>query len=87
MVAPERAHSGCPLVQGIPYTGMQWLELKIPPLLVWLVIAGAMVGVAYSAPRLSSPLAGSSEAREGPEFGLPRPSAHSEKTPRLMRGS
>ena len=39
---------------------MQWLELKIPPLLVWLVIAGAMFGVAYSAPRLSFALAGSS---------------------------
>jgi protein-S-isoprenylcysteine O-methyltransferase Ste14 len=32
---------------------MQWLELKIPPLLVWLVFAGAMLGMAYSAPRLS----------------------------------
>ncbi len=39
---------------------MQWLELKIPPLLVWLVIAGAMLGVAYSAPSLSFTLAGSS---------------------------
>jgi len=39
--------------------GMQWLELKIPPLLVWLVIAGAMLGVAYSAPKLSFTLAGS----------------------------
>jgi len=39
---------------------MQWLELKIPPLLVWLVIAGAMPGVAYSAPKLSFTLAGSS---------------------------
>jgi protein-S-isoprenylcysteine O-methyltransferase Ste14 len=38
---------------------MQWLELKIPPLLVWLVIAGAMLGVAYSAPSLSFTLAGS----------------------------
>jgi protein-S-isoprenylcysteine O-methyltransferase Ste14 len=38
---------------------MQWLELKIPPLLVWLVIAGAMFGVAYSAPGLSFTLAGS----------------------------
>jgi protein-S-isoprenylcysteine O-methyltransferase Ste14 len=36
---------------------MQWLELKIPPLLVWLVFAGAMLGVAYSAPRLSFTLA------------------------------
>jgi protein-S-isoprenylcysteine O-methyltransferase Ste14 len=39
---------------------MQWLELKIPPLLVWLVMAGAMLGVAYSAPQLSFTLAGSS---------------------------
>src|SRR5262245_31171895 len=39
---------------------MQWLELKIPPLLVWLVVAGAMLGVAYSAPRLSFTLAGTS---------------------------
>lgn len=39
---------------------MQWLELKIPPLLVWLVIAGAMLGVAHSAPGLSFALAGSS---------------------------
>ncbi len=39
---------------------LQWLELKIPPLLVWLVMAGAMLGVAYSAPGLSFALAGSS---------------------------
>jgi protein-S-isoprenylcysteine O-methyltransferase Ste14 len=39
---------------------MQWLELKIPPLLVWFIFAGAMFGVAYSAPRLSFALAGSS---------------------------
>lgn len=39
---------------------MQWLELKIPPLLVWLVMAGAMLGVAYAAPRLSVTLPGSS---------------------------
>jgi len=39
---------------------MQWLELKIPPLLVWLIIAGAMLGVARSAPGLSFTLAGSS---------------------------
>ena len=39
---------------------MQWLELKIPPLLVWLVMAGAMLGVAHCAPRLSFILAGSS---------------------------
>ena len=39
---------------------MQWLELKIPPVLVWLVMAGAMLGVSYSAPRLSFTLARSS---------------------------
>ena len=39
---------------------MRWLELKIPPLLVWLVFAGAMLGVAYSAPTLSFTLPGSS---------------------------
>ena len=39
---------------------LQGLELKIPPLLVWLVFAGAMLGVAYSAPVLSFTLAGSS---------------------------
>jgi protein-S-isoprenylcysteine O-methyltransferase Ste14 len=39
---------------------MQWLELKVPPVLVWLVVAGAMLGVSYSAPRLSFTLAGSS---------------------------
>jgi protein-S-isoprenylcysteine O-methyltransferase Ste14 len=37
---------------------MQWLELKIPPLVVWLVIAGAMLGVAYAAPGLSFTLPG-----------------------------
>jgi protein-S-isoprenylcysteine O-methyltransferase Ste14 len=37
-----------------------WLELKIPPLLVWLVFAGVMFGVAESAPSLSFRLAGSS---------------------------
>jgi protein-S-isoprenylcysteine O-methyltransferase Ste14 len=38
---------------------MQWLELKIPPLLVWLAFAGAMLGVTYLAPTLSFTLAGS----------------------------
>lgn len=32
---------------------MQWLDLKVPPLLVWLVFAGAMFGVAYVAPGIS----------------------------------
>ncbi len=35
---------------------MRWLELKVPPLLVWLVFAGAMLGVAYVAPGFSYPL-------------------------------
>jgi protein-S-isoprenylcysteine O-methyltransferase Ste14 len=39
---------------------MQWLELKIPPVVVWLVFAGAMLGVAHSAPRLSFSLWGGS---------------------------
>src|SRR4051794_24999940 len=39
---------------------MQWLELKIPPPLVWLVFAAAMFGVAYVAPGLSFTLAKSS---------------------------
>ena len=38
---------------------MKWLELKIPPLLVWLIVAGAMLAVAFSAPKLSGTLAGS----------------------------
>jgi len=32
---------------------MQWLELKIPPLLVWFAFAGAMLGMARFAPGLS----------------------------------
>ena len=32
---------------------MQWLDLKVPPLLVWLVFAGAMFGVACVAPGIS----------------------------------
>lgn len=39
---------------------MRWLELKVPPLLVWLVIAGAMLGVAYAVPALSFALPGRS---------------------------
>jgi len=38
---------------------MQWLELKIPPVVVWLVVAGAMLGVSYAAPSLSFTLTGS----------------------------
>ena len=32
---------------------MQWLDLKVPPLLVWLVFAGAMFGVASVGPGIS----------------------------------
>jgi protein-S-isoprenylcysteine O-methyltransferase Ste14 len=39
---------------------MPSLELKVPPLLVWLLFAGAMSGVAYAAPGLSFMLVGSS---------------------------
>ena len=39
---------------------MRWLELRIPPLLVWLVCAGVMLGAAYLAPGLSFRLPGSS---------------------------
>ena len=39
---------------------MQWLELKIPPLLVLLVFAAAMLGLSYALPGLSLPLIGGS---------------------------
>lgn len=32
---------------------MRWLELRIPPLLVWFLFGGAMFGVARQLPRLS----------------------------------
>jgi protein-S-isoprenylcysteine O-methyltransferase Ste14 len=35
---------------------MRWLELKVPPLVVWLVFAAAMRGVAHFTPGLSFPL-------------------------------
>jgi protein-S-isoprenylcysteine O-methyltransferase Ste14 len=38
---------------------MQLLELKIPPLIVWLVFAVAMLGGAYATPGLSFRVAGS----------------------------
>jgi protein-S-isoprenylcysteine O-methyltransferase Ste14 len=38
---------------------MHGLELKVPPLLVWLVMAGAMLGVTHFTPGLSFTLAGS----------------------------
>ena len=50
---------------------MQWLELKVPPLLVWLVIAGAMLAVAHSAPSLSFTLVGRS-AINGPSTRVMR---------------
>lgn len=37
---------------------MRWLELKVPPLLVGLVFAGAMLGVAYVVPEVSFALPG-----------------------------
>ena len=37
---------------------MGWLELRIPPLLVWLVVALAMLGAAYAVPQLSFALPG-----------------------------
>jgi protein-S-isoprenylcysteine O-methyltransferase Ste14 len=37
---------------------MPWLELKVPPLLVWLVAAGAMAGVARLAPQLDFTMPG-----------------------------
>ena len=39
---------------------MQWLELKIPPLLVWFAFAAAMLGLAHATPGLSLSLAGAS---------------------------
>jgi protein-S-isoprenylcysteine O-methyltransferase Ste14 len=38
---------------------VQWLELKIPPLIAWLLVAGAMYGLARYAPGLSFALPGS----------------------------
>lgn len=35
-----------------------WLELKVPPLLVWLAFAGAMLGVARLVPTLTFRVAG-----------------------------
>jgi len=37
---------------------MQWLELKIPPPIVWLVMAAAMLGVAHAVPALTFTFAG-----------------------------
>lgn len=39
---------------------MQWLELKIPPLLLWLLFATGMYSVAYVTPALLLPLPGAS---------------------------
>lgn len=32
---------------------MQWLELKVPPLLVWLVFAAAMLGLSHLVPQFA----------------------------------
>ena len=40
-------------------TGLHRLELKIPPVVVWLLMAVAMLAVSYSTPALSFTLAGS----------------------------
>jgi len=37
---------------------MRWLEVKVPPLLVWLVFGGAMLGVARLAPALTFEVSG-----------------------------
>lgn len=39
---------------------MRWLELKVPPLLVWVVFAAAMLGVARLLPTLTFKIAGAS---------------------------
>src|SRR5262245_12886278 len=39
---------------------MHWLELKIPPVVVWFLFAGAMWGIAYAATGLAVTLVGSS---------------------------
>ena len=37
---------------------MRWLELRIPPLLLWFLFAGGMLGVAWLVPALSFPSVG-----------------------------
>jgi protein-S-isoprenylcysteine O-methyltransferase Ste14 len=37
---------------------MRWLELKVPPPVVWLVFAAAMLGVTHMAPTLTFPIPG-----------------------------
>jgi protein-S-isoprenylcysteine O-methyltransferase Ste14 len=39
---------------------MRWLELRVPPLLVWFVFGGAMLGVARWVPALDFELTGAS---------------------------
>ncbi len=39
-------------------SSMRWLELRVPPLLVWVVFAGAMLGVARLTPTLSFKVTG-----------------------------
>lgn len=43
-----------PNLKGMDATpSTRWLELRVPPLLVWVVFAGAMLGVARLAPTLT----------------------------------
>ncbi len=53
MAAHERAPSCCRLTDVTRSTGLHWLELKIPPVLVWLIMGAAMLGVSYAVPGLS----------------------------------
>jgi protein-S-isoprenylcysteine O-methyltransferase Ste14 len=39
-------------------SSMRWLELRVPPLLVWVVFAGAMLGVARLVPTLTFKVTG-----------------------------
>lgn len=39
-------------------SSMRWLELRVPPLLVWIVFAGAMLGVARVVPTLTFKVTG-----------------------------
>ena len=39
-------------------SSMRWLELRVPPLLVWVVFAGSMLGVARVVPTLTFMLPG-----------------------------
>lgn len=59
--APKEAQAPLRQLRGSPSTRcMPRLDLKIPPLLLWLVFAGAMLGVAYLVPTVSLSVPGSS---------------------------